>query len=72
MSSREFQEVVVRQVPLGRPAQPDEIADTAFVIASNRARFVTGQVLCVIGGHVASKRFNDGPRHAMVFGQLRE
>jgi NAD(P)-dependent dehydrogenase (short-subunit alcohol dehydrogenase family) len=56
----------------GRPAQPDEIADTVFVIASDRARFFTGQVLCVIGGHVASKPFNDGPRHAMVFGQLRE
>jgi NAD(P)-dependent dehydrogenase (short-subunit alcohol dehydrogenase family) len=53
--SPEYQAVFVSQVPLGRLATPDEIADAVLFIASDRARFITGQVLCVDGGYSAGK-----------------
>lgn len=37
-------------IPLGRFALPDEIAEGIVFLASDRARFVTGQVLHVNGG----------------------
>jgi 3-oxoacyl-[acyl-carrier protein] reductase len=46
----EYQQVFVRQVPLGRLGAPDEIADAVLFIASDQARFITGQTLYVDGG----------------------
>jgi NAD(P)-dependent dehydrogenase (short-subunit alcohol dehydrogenase family) len=57
----EYQRVFVHQVPLGRLAQPDEIADAVLFFASDRARFVTGQALCVDGGYSAGKLSVAGP-----------
>jgi NAD(P)-dependent dehydrogenase (short-subunit alcohol dehydrogenase family) len=37
-------------VPLGRLAEPDDIADVAVFLASDAARYVTGEVLAVNGG----------------------
>src|SRR5712671_716722 len=37
-------------IPLGRIAQPDDIARTAVFLASDEAGFVTGQILHVNGG----------------------
>ena len=41
---------VVRQTPLGRHAQPDEIVGAALLLASSAADFMTGQVVVVDGG----------------------
>ncbi|MEA2935239.1 MAG: 3-oxoacyl-[acyl-carrier protein] reductase, partial [Variibacter sp.] len=40
----------VATVPLGRLAQPQDIADAALFLASDDARFITGTVLEVDGG----------------------
>jgi len=37
-------------IPMGRIGQPDEIADVILFLASNGARYMTGQVVVVDGG----------------------
>ena len=43
----------IRGIPLGRLAEPDEIADVIHFLASDAARFVTGVVIPVDGGNTA-------------------
>lgn len=38
-------------VPMGRVGKPDDIADAVVFLASYQARWITGQVLQVAGGH---------------------
>jgi 3-oxoacyl-[acyl-carrier protein] reductase len=40
----------VATVPLGRIGEPDDVADVALFLASDAARYVSGQVLVVDGG----------------------
>lgn len=51
-----FKEVYVkhRKIPLGRPAQPEEIAGPVVFLCSDDARYITGQVLIVDGGLTAT------------------
>jgi 3-oxoacyl-[acyl-carrier protein] reductase len=49
MSEEELQ-AVGRQVPLGRMATPDDVADLAVFLASEEARHITGQTIHVNGG----------------------
>lgn len=42
---------VISRIPLGRLGSPQEIADVAVFLASYQARWVTGQVIKVSGGH---------------------
>lgn len=43
----------LEKVPMGRIAEPEEIAGAVVFLASGAARMVTGQVLCVDGGYTA-------------------
>jgi 2-hydroxycyclohexanecarboxyl-CoA dehydrogenase len=44
------QEAFIRATPMRRLAKPSEVADAVLFFASDRASFVTGQVLSVSGG----------------------
>jgi NAD(P)-dependent dehydrogenase (short-subunit alcohol dehydrogenase family) len=39
--------------PIGRPGNPEEVAEAALWLCSDRASYVTGAVLAVDGGHLA-------------------
>ena len=57
-------------MPLGRLAAPDEIADAVLFIASDRARFISGQLLCVDGGYSAGKLAVIGPHITSHYGMV--
>ncbi|HPP82923.1 MAG TPA: SDR family oxidoreductase, partial [Rubrivivax sp.] len=43
-------DALTKAIPFRRLARPDEVADAILFFASDRASFVTGQVLSVSGG----------------------
>ncbi|MEZ4659190.1 MAG: SDR family oxidoreductase [Caldilineaceae bacterium] len=47
----EFAETLKESIPLRRIGEPEDIADVALFLASDQARWVTGQVIKVSGGH---------------------
>jgi 3-oxoacyl-[acyl-carrier protein] reductase len=46
----EMRQSVIRQIPLGRLAQPLDIANAVLFLASDAADFITGQIINVCGG----------------------
>lgn len=52
MHSEETMAELAEETPLGRIGTPEDIADAALFLASDRASFLTGQVLGVNGGMV--------------------
>ncbi len=49
LSSEEAEELK-QQIPLGRFGEPDEVAELALFLASDKANYITGQVIAVNGG----------------------
>ncbi len=52
VSSPEMVEGWIQLTPLQRLGQPDDIADVVAFLASNDARWITGQIIPVNGGQV--------------------
>ena len=48
--SEEFRNLFLRNIPLGRMGQPEEIAETVVYFASDASAYTTGQILTVSGG----------------------
>jgi 2-deoxy-D-gluconate 3-dehydrogenase len=53
LSDEFWYNVVVNKTPLGRPAQPEEIADIILFLASDAASYITGQTIVADGGWTA-------------------
>lgn len=53
LSDEQMEEFVKRTVPLGRAAQPEEIANAALFLACDESSFITGVPLPVDGGFTA-------------------
>jgi NAD(P)-dependent dehydrogenase (short-subunit alcohol dehydrogenase family) len=49
----ELERVELERVPMGRWGTPDDVAAAYLFLASEEARFITGQTLCVDGGFYA-------------------
>jgi 3-oxoacyl-[acyl-carrier protein] reductase len=47
----ELEQVIAADTPLGRVGMPDDVADVVVLIASEQARWLTGQLTFVGGGH---------------------
>jgi 3-oxoacyl-[acyl-carrier protein] reductase len=46
----EYRMKALEQIPLGRFAKPEEMAEVALFLLSDNARYITGQVVQVDGG----------------------
>jgi 3-oxoacyl-[acyl-carrier protein] reductase len=51
-AKEELKDALIAQTPLRRIAAPDDVAGPVLFLASDWARFMTGQTLCVDGGFV--------------------
>lgn len=48
-----------RYIPMGRPAEPEEIADSVLFLCSELARYVTGHTLVADGGWTAGSQVRE-------------
>jgi NAD(P)-dependent dehydrogenase (short-subunit alcohol dehydrogenase family) len=59
MASPEFMKPIYAKIPLGRGAEPEEIAGTAIYLASEASRFMTGSIVVIDGGELAAAGYTD-------------
>jgi NAD(P)-dependent dehydrogenase (short-subunit alcohol dehydrogenase family) len=59
MASAECMKPIHAKIPLGRGAEPHEIAGTAIYLASDASRFMTGSVINIDGGELAAGGYTD-------------
>jgi 3-oxoacyl-[acyl-carrier protein] reductase len=50
LANSDFEKQVVAETPLGRAGQPDDIAAPVAFLASDDARWITGETIFVSGG----------------------
>jgi 3-oxoacyl-[acyl-carrier protein] reductase len=50
MLGTDFERMVIARTPLGRIGQPDDISGVAVFLASDAAKYVTGECLFAAGG----------------------
>jgi 3-oxoacyl-[acyl-carrier protein] reductase len=50
--SQKNQEEIIRHIPAGYIGKPEDVAEAVAFFASEAAKYITGQVLCVDGGMV--------------------
>jgi NAD(P)-dependent dehydrogenase (short-subunit alcohol dehydrogenase family) len=55
LASDSVRKSLERQIPLGRIAEPDDIGGAAVFLASDAARYITGQMLFIDGGILANQ-----------------
>ncbi|MDB5474333.1 MAG: Short-chain dehydrogenase [Devosia sp.] len=55
LSSETLQKSLAAQIPLGRIAEPEDIGGAAVFLASDEARYITGQMLFIDGGILANQ-----------------
>jgi NAD(P)-dependent dehydrogenase (short-subunit alcohol dehydrogenase family) len=52
-SGKVDESAILRRTPMGRLAEPQEMADMALFLASPQAKYITGQIMAVDGGWTA-------------------
>ena len=48
----EVKDVISEDTPLGRLGRPEEVAETLYYLSSEKASFITGQIIGVNGGYL--------------------
>jgi 3-oxoacyl-[acyl-carrier protein] reductase len=49
-----IREEFIKHIPVGYIGSPQDVAETVAFLASDKARYITGQVICVDGGLVST------------------
>jgi len=50
--SEQAKEYMLRNVPLGRPGEPEDVAKAVAFLAGDNASYISGQTLPVCGGMI--------------------
>jgi len=48
--SEKVKESFIQQIPLGKLGRPEDVAEAVYWLCSDRAAYITGQIIHVSGG----------------------